>query len=71
MDVAAETVQLRDDDRSLVLLGRLERGRQLRPALESIGALAGFDLIERLQQVIAFSLSEPGECLLLGLQAKT
>lgn len=54
-----------------VLLGCLERRRQLRPAIQSVGAFAGFDLFERLDQVVALRLGEPRQCGLLGFQAKT
>src|ERR1019366_6613314 len=70
MDVATEPVELGNDDGGLVLLCCLQCRGELRSAIERIGALASLDLIERLQQVVAFSLSEPGERLLLGLEAK-
>jgi hypothetical protein len=59
MDVAAQSIEFGDDDRRLSLPGGLERGGKLRPAIERIGALAGFDLFERLGKVIALSNSEP------------
>jgi len=41
MNVAAQPVQLGDDDRRLTLLGNLQRGGQLWPALQGVRALNG------------------------------
>jgi hypothetical protein len=71
MDVATEPVQLGHDDRRLVLLRFLERRRQLWPTIERIGALAGLNLFEGLDQVVAFGLREACQSRLLGLQTKT
>jgi hypothetical protein len=50
MHVTGKPIKLRDDDRALVLARRLEGGRQLRPTIEGIRALAGFDFLESLDQ---------------------
>ena len=70
MDVAAQSIQLCNDDRGLVLFGCLQRRRQLRSTIERIGALPCFDLLERLKEIIALSFGETGQCCLLCLQAK-
>ena len=43
-DVARQPVQLRDQDAALRGLGRSQRGCELRPPVERVGALAGFGL---------------------------
>jgi hypothetical protein len=42
--VARQRVELGDHDRAFALVGVLERRGELRPAVEGIGALAGFRL---------------------------
>ena len=67
--IAAQAVELRDDHRGLVLLGQLHRGGQLRPLLERIGAFAGLDLAEGLDQIVTLGLGEGGNRRLLGVEA--
>ena len=55
---------------ALCFLAALERGGELRPAVERVGALAGLDLGEGLDQVEALGLGEAGERGLLRLEAK-
>ena len=45
-DIAREPVELRDQDAALRGLGRGQRGGELRPAIERVGALAGLGLDE-------------------------
>ena len=48
----------------------LEGGRQLRPAVERVGALAGLDLLEGLDQAVTLGLGEPSERRLLRFKTK-
>jgi hypothetical protein len=52
MHVAAEPVELGDDDRAglVDLPGGLERGGELGPAVERVGTLAGLDLGEAVNE---------------------
>jgi hypothetical protein len=43
MHVTRQPIELGDDDRAPPLAGLGERGRELRPTLQGIHALAGFD----------------------------
>jgi hypothetical protein len=70
MDVAAQPIELRNDDRRLVLARGFESGRELGPAIKRIGPLASFHLLERFDQLIALSLGEPRESCLLRLKAQ-
>ena len=65
MDVAAEAIELCHDDRRFDFLCCLQGRGELRPAVERISPLSGLDLLERLNQVEALSLGEPGERRLL------
>ena len=69
-DVAAQPVELGDGDLALGLLRRLQRGLQLRPAVERIGALAGLDLGELGDDLEAFGLGEGGDGLALRFEAE-
>ena len=69
-DVAAEAVELGDDHRRAVEAGGVERGLQLRPALERIGTLAGLDLLEDVDQVEALDFAEAGDCLELRVETE-
>ena len=66
-----EPVQLGDGDFALGLLRRLQRGLQLRPALQRVAALAGLDLGELGDDGEAFGGGEAGDSLALGFKAKT
>ena len=68
VNVAAEPVQLGDDDRRLVPLGELESGCQLRALIWRVGALARLNLSESLNQLVILGLGEPGERRLLRFQ---
>jgi hypothetical protein len=67
--IAAQAVELRYDHGSLVLLGQLHRCGQLRPLFQRIGAFAGLDLAEDLDQIVALGLGEGGNRRLLGVEA--
>ena len=68
MHIAAEPIELGDDDRRAVQTGVLERGLELRPALERVGALAGLDLLEGRRRAEALGLAEAGDCLQLRIE---
>ncbi len=70
MDVAAEPVELGDDDRGLVPLGELERLGELRPPIEGVAPLAGLDLAEGFDELEPFSLGKAGERRLLRFEAE-
>ena len=54
----------------LALLRRLQRGLQLRPALQRVAALAALDLGEFGDDVETFNCGERGDSLALGFKAK-
>ena len=68
--IAAKTVELRHQDRRLELAGRLERGRELGPAIQGIRALAGLRLGKCLDDCEALRLRKAVERVLLRLQAQ-
>ena len=61
---------LRDRDLALGLLRRLQRGLQLRPAGQRIGAFAGLDLGELGHDLEALGRRERGDGLALGFKAE-
>ena len=65
--ITAQAVELRYDYGSLVLLGQLHRCGQLGPLFQRIGAFAGLDLAEDLDQIVALGLGEGGNRRLLGV----
>jgi hypothetical protein len=65
VDVAAEAVELRDDDRAFQPAGHLESRGKLRPALKRVSALAGLDLGESIYDVAALRSGEPGNGIAL------
>src|SRR5262245_7601402 len=69
--VAAEPVQLGDDDRALDLPGRLDSRCQLRSPIDRVGTFAALDLYELCRDGIALLPREPGDRLSLSLLAKT
>jgi hypothetical protein len=70
VDVAAEPVELRGDDRAFQLAGHLEGRGKLRPALKRVSALTGLDLGESIYDVAALGSGKPGNGIALGLEAK-
>ena len=68
MHVAGQTIELRDDDRGAVEAGVLDRGLELRPAVQGVGALAGLDLLEGGDERRALALAEAGDGLALGVE---
>jgi hypothetical protein len=69
VDVAAEPIELRDDDRALQLAGRLQSRGKLRPALKRVSALASFDFGESIYDVAA--LRSDGGLRYEGAAART
>jgi hypothetical protein len=71
MNVAAEPVEVGDDDRAglVDLPGGLERGGELGTAVERVGTLAGLDLGEAMDDVEPLLGGEPGDGLALGFEA--
>jgi hypothetical protein len=59
-DIAGQSVQLRNQDATLRGLGGGEGGCELRPAVDRVGALAGYRLDE-LRNDRQFGLGEPGD----------
>ena len=51
-------------------LSGLERRSQLRPAVKRIRSLSSLHFAEGLDQLVTFSLGEPGQRFLLGFQAQ-
>jgi hypothetical protein len=70
MDIAAQAIELRNQDRRFRLLGGLEHCGELRPAIERISALARLDLLERLHQPETLGLGEAGQRGLLRFHAQ-
>ena len=60
MDVAAEPIQLRDDDWAFQPAGHLESRGKLRPALKRVSAVASLDFGESIYDVAALCFGEPG-----------
>ena len=69
-DITAQAVQLRDRDFALGLLRRFQRRLQLRPPVERVRTLAGFDLGERGDHLETFGLGERGNGLPLRPRPK-
>src|SRR5215469_3316996 len=67
--VAAQAIELGDDDRRFGFPGSLQGPGQLRPVI--VAVLAALHLDERLGERAAFGLGEPPEGFLLGLKAET
>jgi hypothetical protein len=67
-DVAAQPIQLRDDDRRLDLARRRECCGQPRPTLERVGALAGLNLDELGDDVEALGRGKGRDRLALRLE---
>jgi integrase len=70
MDIAAEPIEFRDDDRALQPAGYLESRGKLLPAVERVSALASLDLGESLYDVAALGSGKPGDGIALGLEVK-
>jgi hypothetical protein len=58
MNVPAEAIELGDDDRALTAPGFGQSCGELGPAIESVGALAGLDLFELVDNVETLGLDE-------------
>ena len=73
MNVAAETIELGDDDWGALAatLGGGQSRSQLRATVESVGALACLHLGESLQKVEPLGLSETGERSRLRFEPQT
>jgi hypothetical protein len=71
MDVTREPIELRNNDRSLVLARRLKGGSELRPLVERIRPFTGLNLFKGLNQVEALGLGKTGERSLLRFETKT
>ena len=70
MDIARQPVELADNDRALGLSGGSERRSKLRPAVERVGALAGFNLGEGMYDLEAYLPGKARDGTLLRVQAK-
>ena len=70
-NVARQAIELGHDDRAFGLAGKGEGGRQLRPSIESVRALAGFDLGELLDDGNALGLGKAGDRGALCLDAQS
>jgi hypothetical protein len=68
MNVAAEPVELSDDDGATPLARRRQGGGEFGPTLERVGPLAGLDLGELLSELVTLGLGESLDCGLLRLQ---
>ena len=71
MHVAREAVELGDRDRGFQRPRLRKRRRQLRPAVERVASLAGFDLDEFGGDFVIRVLGEPGQRFALRLNAET
>jgi hypothetical protein len=71
MNVAAQAIELGHDNWGFHFLCRLQRRGELRSPVERIGALSGFNLLERLNEVEPFSLGKPRQGGPLCFKAKT
>jgi len=69
MHVATEPVELRHDDRAFVLLGKGERGQELR-AHRGVVTFAGLDLGELGQDFEVLVAGEREDLLLLAIETK-
>ena len=69
-DVAGEPIELGNDDGAAGLLRSRQSRRELRPALQRIGALAGFNLNELARDGETLALAELGDGTMLRLQAQ-
>jgi hypothetical protein len=70
-DIPREPVELGDQHRAFRLAGCGEGCGKLRPAIERIGSLAGFDLGEFLKKGDAGCFGEASDCRSLSLDAQT
>src|SRR5262245_13702685 len=68
MDVAAQAIQLRNDDRSLDAVGVSESCGELRSPLDRVAAFAGLDLGEGVDDHEAVGLGEAGDGVALRFQ---
>src|SRR3954453_15889889 len=68
--VAREPVELGHDNRPLQPAGPCQRRGELRPALQRVRALAGFDLDEFGVDLVALAATEAGDGLALSLDAQ-
>ena len=66
----AEPVELGDGNFTPDLLGRPQRGLQLRPPVERIAAFAGLDLGELGDDLETFGLGKADDSLALGFEAE-
>ena len=64
MDVAAEPIELRNDDRAFQPAGHLESRGKLRPALKRVSALASLVFDESIYDVAALGSGKPGDGIL-------
>ena len=71
MHVAAQPIELCDGDGAFLAAGLFQRGGELRPAIEGIGSLSGFNLCEGGGDRKAVGGSEPSQGLLLRRQPKS
>ena len=69
-DVAGQPIELGDDDGATSSLCSCQGCRELRPALQRIGALAGFDLDELVSDGETLALAELGDGTTLRFQAQ-
>jgi hypothetical protein len=69
MHVAAQPIELGDDDRALAFACRVERAPKVRPPIECVGPLARLDLDERLTYDLkSVRLCEPHDRLALSVK---
>jgi hypothetical protein len=61
VDVAAEPIELRDDDWAFQPADHLESRGKLRPALKRVSALASLDFDESIYDVAALGSGKPGD----------
>jgi hypothetical protein len=72
MDVPAEAIELGNRDGAFTVTAGLgERGGELRAALDSVRAFAGFDLDEFADDLVTFGGGEPGDRRALGVDPET
>src|SRR6202035_5510767 len=70
MNVTAEPIQLRNDNRALALAGRAERCGELRAALQGVSPLAGLDFNVLANNLIALGGGKACDVLTLGFKSE-